>query len=290
MKTISRQASSLMLLIGLLFGFFVMISYQANRAKTANTVAGAIQTVVSPAHRLISELWTRVSSGWSHYVALTSQAAAADALQQRVIYLERRIMTLEETSRENIRLKELLNLQDRTATHSIASQVIGRDMAHGYETFTVNRGSRDGIEIGSGVISTTGVVVGRVIQVSPWTAMVQLITNSRNAVGAKIVRTLAHGVVHGAGGAILKLDYVTSLADVKGGDIVVTSGDDGIYPAGFEIGRVLRVTEGAPVPGLPQLPVVRAETALFLNIDVDSLTDVLQIGQVLLLSPQMDRE
>ena len=120
--------------------------------------------------------------------------------------------------------------------------------------------------------------------------MVQLITNSRNAVGAKIVRTLAHGVVQGAGGAILKLDYVTSLADVKGGDIVVTSGDDGIYPAGFEIGRVLRVTEGAPVPGLPQLPVVRAETALFLNIDVDSLTDVLQIEQVLLLSPQMDRE
>jgi len=290
MKTIGRQASSLMLLIGLLFGFFVMISYQANRAKTANAVEGAIRTVASPAHRLISELWTRVSSGWSGYVALTSQAVTTDALQQRVTYLERRIMTLEETSRENIRLKELLNLQGRIATPSIASQIIGRDMAHGYETFTVNRGSRDGVEIGSGVISTTGVVVGQVTQVSPWTAMVQLVTNPRNAVGAKVVRTLAHGVVHGAGDATLKLDYVTSLADVKGGDIVVTSGDDGIYPAGFEIGRVLRVTEGAPVPGLPQLPVVRAEPALFLNIDVDPLTNVLQIGQVLLLPPQMDRE
>ena len=290
MKTIGRQASSLMLLIGLLFGFFVMISYQANRAKTANAVEGAIRTVASPAHRLISELWTRVSSGWSGYVVLTRQAVTTDALQQRVTYLERRIMTLEETSRENIRLKELLNLQDRIANPAIASQIIGRDMAHGYEAFTVNRGSRDGVEIGSGVISTTGVVVGQVIQVSPWTAMVQLVTNPRNAVGAKIVRTLAYGVVHGVGDATLKLDYVTSLADVKEGDIVVTSGDDGIYPAGFEIGRVLRVTEGAPVPGLPQLPVVRAETALFLNIDVDPLTNVLQVGQVLLLSPQMDRE
>lgn len=290
MKTISRQMSSLMLLIGLLFSFFVMISYQANRVNTATVVENTVQTVVSPAHRLISGLWIRISSGWFNYVALIGRASEADTLYQRVRYLERRAMTLEETSRENARLKQLLNLQSRIEVPSIPAQIIGRDMAHAYETFTVNRGSRDGVASDSGVISPSGVVVGRIVQVRPWTSMVQLITNPQNAVGAKVVRTLARGVVHGSGNGTLKFDYVTSLVDIKVGDIVVTSGDDAIYPPGFEIGQVIYVGEGTPVPGFPRLPVARIETALFLDIDVNPLTDVLRIGQVLLLAPQSDSE
>ncbi len=290
METIGRRASSVALLVGLLFSFFVMISYQVNRAGTVTAVEGTIQTIVSPAHRLVSGLWIGISSGWSDYVGLIGQASEADALRERVEYLERRIMTIEEASRENARLRQLLNLQSRIETPSIPAQTIGRDTAHGYEAFTVNRGSLDGVAIDSAVLSPTGVVVGRIVHVTRWTSTVQVITDPQSAVGAKVVRTSAHGVVHGAGGATLELDYVTSLADVKVGDIVVTSGDDAIYPPGLEIGRVIRVLQGASVPGLPRLPLARTETALFLDIDVNPLTDVLRVDQVLLLAPPSDRE
>lgn len=286
----SRNMSSAALLVGLLFGFVVVISYQVNRADTLTAVEGTIQTVVSPAHRLVSGLWIGVSSGWSDYVGLIGQASEADGLREHVAYLERRIMTFEETSRENARLKQLLSLQSRIEIPSIPAQTIGRDTAHGYESFTVNRGSLDGVTIDSAVLSPAGVVVGRIVVVTPWTSTLQLITDPQSAVGAKIVRTSAHGVIHGTGGAILELDYVTSLADVEAGDIVVTSGDDGIYPPGLEIGRVARVLQGAPVPGLPRLPLARTETALFLDIDVGPLVDVLRVGHVLLLAPAAARE
>ncbi len=290
METISRRMSSIALLVGLLFSFFVMISYQVNRADTVTAVEGTIQTVVSPAHRLVSGLWIGISSGWSSYVGLIGRASEADALRERVEYLERRIMTIEEASRENARLRQLLHLQSRIETPSIPAQTIGRDTAHGYEAFTVNRGSLDGVAIDSAVLSPTGVVVGRIVHVTRWTSTVQVITDPQSAVGAKVVRTSAHGVVHGAGGATLELDYVTSLADVKVGDIVDTSGDHAIYPTGLEIGREIRVRQGASVPGLPRLPLARTETALFLDIDVSPLTDVLRVDQVLLLAPPSDRE
>jgi len=177
-------------------------------------------------------------------------------------------------------------LRERLDVPSIAAQTIGRDNAHAYEAFTVNRGSRDGVVVDSAVVATTAIVIGRVVQVSPYTSKVQLITDPKSAVGAKVARSGAHGVVHGAGGPDLELGYVTSLADVRAGDLVVTSGDDGIYPPGLEIARVRRVVEGAPVPGLPRLPTLaRTEAALFLEIALEPLADVRRVDQVLLLAP-----
>jgi len=291
METISRQASSLALLVVLLFSFFIMMSYQVNRADTISTVEGTIQFVVSPVHRLSSSLWLGISGTWTNYVGLIGRASEADALRERIGVLQRRNQAFVETARENARLKQLLNLQARLELPSIAAQTIGRDMAHGYEAFTVNRGARDGVRANSAVVTRSGNVVGRIVYVGPYTSRVQLITDSESAVGAKVLRTSAHGVVHGAGSAIMEFGYVTSLADVEEGDLVVTSGDDGIYPPGLEIGRVIRVVYGAPVPGSPRLPrVARDETALFLDIELEALADVRRIDQVLLIEPRLDGE
>jgi len=286
METISRRTSSLALLVGLLFAFFVMMSYQVNRADTVSTVEGSIQTMVSPAHRVISSVWLGLSGAWTNYVGLIGRASEADALRARLGVLERRAGTLEEAARENARLRQLLGLRERLDVPSIAAETIGRDTAHAYERFTVNRGSRDGVVVDSAVVAPTAVVVGRVVHVSPYTSTVQVISDPKSAVGAKVARTGAHGVVHGAGGASLELGYVTSLADVREGDLVVTSGDDAIYPPGLEIARVRSVAQGAPVPGLPRLPnLARTEAALFLDIELEPLVDVRRVEHVLLLTP-----
>jgi len=286
METISRHASSLGLLAALLFSFFAMMSYQANRADTISTIEGSIQTAVSPAHRLVSGIWLSVARTWTDYVGLIGRASESEALRERIGNLERRNATLEESARENARLRQALGLRERLELPSIAAQTIGRDMAHGYESFIINRGTRDGVDVDWAVISPTGNVVGRVVTAAPYTSSVQLITDPKSAVGAKVARTGAHGVVHGAGGPVMDLAYVTSLADVEVGDLVVTSGDDAIYPAGLEIGRVSKVSKGAPVPGLPRLPTLaRPEAALFLDIEMEPLIEVRWVEQVLLVAP-----
>ena len=199
METIGRHASSVALLVGLLFVFFIMMSYQANRADTVSAVEGTVQTVVSPVHRVVSGVWLGISGTGGNYVGLIGRASETDILRERLEVLERQATTFEETARENARLRQLLSLQARLDTPSIAARTIGRDMAHGYETFTVNRGSRDGVELDSPALAPNGVVVGRVVHVSLWTSTVQLITDPKSAVGAKVARTGAHGVVHGIG-------------------------------------------------------------------------------------------
>ena len=113
METISRRASSVALLVGLLFVFFVMMSYQVNRADTVTTVEGSIQTVVSPVHRVVSSIWLGIANGWTDYVGLIGRASEADALRERIGVLERRANTLEESARENARLRQLLGLRER---------------------------------------------------------------------------------------------------------------------------------------------------------------------------------
>ena len=90
-----------------------MMSYQVNRANTVTTVEGSIQTVVSPVHRVVSSLWLGIANGWTDYVGLIGRASEADALRERIGVLERRANTLEESARENARLRQLLGLRER---------------------------------------------------------------------------------------------------------------------------------------------------------------------------------
>jgi rod shape-determining protein MreC len=84
-----------------------------------------------------------------------------------------------------------------------------------------------------------------VIQPSPRAAKVQLLIDRNAAAGALVERTRAQGVVIGIGADELRMDYVSGSAEVKAGDVVVTSGIDGIYPKGFVIGQIQSVKRGA---------------------------------------------
>jgi rod shape-determining protein MreC len=88
-------------------------------------------------------------------------------------------------------------------------------------------------------------VVGRIIMPSARASKVQLLIDRNAAAGALIERSRAQGVVLGTGGDRLRMEYVSSAADVKVGDLVVTSGIDGIYPKGFVIGQIESIERGA---------------------------------------------
>jgi rod shape-determining protein MreC len=118
----------------------------------------------------------------------------------------------------------------------VAAEVIAGPATIEFRDMTIDKGNADGVARDMAVISPAG-VVGRVHLTSPRAARVQMLIDLNAATGAMIERTRAQGLVVGQGSA-LRMDYVPATADVRQGDLVVTSGIDKIYPKGFVVGTV----------------------------------------------------
>ena len=148
---------------------------------------------------------------------------------------------------ENERLRELLNLKEKTGYDQVAARVIARDGSVWFNTVTISRGSSSGIALNMPVV-TSGGIVGRGIAVSPWTAQVMLITDEKAAAGAiigKLGESGALGSVRGLGNSgLVEMRYVSGLQRVSNGDYILTTGQDGIYPPGLNVGEVVEVKQG----------------------------------------------
>jgi rod shape-determining protein MreC len=145
------------------------------------------------------------------------------------------------------RLSSVLELAERIPYDPVVAEVVGLDASAWFRTITVNRGTSRGVALNAPVIGPGG-LVGRVISVGRDVAQVQLLNDRDCSVGALLARTRARGVVAGSGEQAsptgLTLNYVSNLEDVVEGDLIVTSGMDGIYPKGIAIGRVASVRNG----------------------------------------------
>jgi rod shape-determining protein MreC len=143
---------------------------------------------------------------------------------------------LEGDARGRITLQQLLEMRTQTSLETTAAAVIAGGASPDFRTMTIDKGSSEGLRPDMAVISPAG-VVGRVILPTARAAKVQLLIDRDAAAGAIVERSRAQGVVVGTGTS-LTLDHVPGTADIKVGDRVVTSGIEGIYPKGFEIGQI----------------------------------------------------
>jgi rod shape-determining protein MreC len=109
-----------------------------------------------------------------------------------------------------------------------------------FRSVTIDKGGSEGVKLDMPVIAPAG-VVGRVALPSRHTATVQLIIDRSAAAAGRIERSRTEGIALGNGDGTLRFDYLSATADVQRGDVVVTAGIDGVYPAGLVLGHVERV-------------------------------------------------
>jgi rod shape-determining protein MreC len=144
-------------------------------------------------------------------------------------------------------LKGLLGLQESSDFHPVIARVIGRDPSLWFDTITINVGRSSGVDLNMPVV-TPGGIVGRVVATSPWTSQVMLITDEKAAAGAivgQLGQSNALGSVKGLGNnGLVDMKYVSGLEKVELGDYVLTTGQDGIYPPGLNVGTVVEKTQG----------------------------------------------
>jgi rod shape-determining protein MreC len=165
-----------------------------------------------------------------------------ESLEAQTKRLRREVEGYREAALENRRLRRLLAMRDALVPHAIAASVVTARLDAEAHLLVIDRGRRDGV-LPEMAAATWGGAVGRVTAVGDRHAKVRLLTDPSSGVGAVVQRSRVPGVVLGRGAAGLILDYVPRFSDVVHGDLVVTSGSDGIFPRGLTIGRVGGITD-----------------------------------------------
>ncbi len=175
---------------------------------------------------------------WTGYVGLRQVRRENAELQRQLSDAQVQLQEQRALADRSRGLEQLLALRDRTcARNDRRRRSSDRGVTPDFRTVTIDKGSLQKLKADMAVIAPAG-VVGRVVVTSPGAAKVQLLIDRNAAAGALDERSRAQGVVVGTGDALLRMDYVSEVADIVIGDSIVASGIDGIYPKGFVIGRV----------------------------------------------------
>ena len=233
-------------MLAVVIGHVVLISLQVNTASGLRVFDGVIFGLFSEVQRGVARVVGGVAGFWNGYVGLLSVQTENDALREGMADLRFRLQKERALAQRARGLEELLGFRREVGFSTVSARVIAGDATPYFRTVTIDRGSGDGVHRDSAVVSPDG-VVGRVVgDPGSRAAKVQLLVDRSAAAGALIERTRVAGVVMGnADLGVLQMEYVSNLDDVLLGDIVVTSGIDGIYPKGFVIGEVEVVQRGS---------------------------------------------
>ncbi len=180
---------------------------------------------------------------WRSYLDLVNVKEENQVLRAQLAQLENEITTYREALIENRRLKQLLDIKDTAPWKSVVAHVVGTDIASWRAVITIDAGKKDGIDVDMPVLCQGG-LLGRVIESSMAFSKVMLITDYHSRIAALVQRNRARGIVKGEGARGCVLDYVKKGVDIQVGDIILTSGLDGVFPKGLLVGKVKLVGPG----------------------------------------------
>jgi rod shape-determining protein MreC len=172
-----------------------------------------------------------------------AQVTAAGSPRERE--LEQRLVELESQNRE---LQKLLKYVDKQPSKGITAPVIGRSADHWWQEMILGRGSEEGIQPGS-IVSGIGGIVGRVMEVTPHTSRVLLISDPSSKVGVTVSRSRNMGYIRGQSANRVIMVFVDKVPDVRKGDVITTSALSHLFPAGLPVGIVESVSfNKSPAP------------------------------------------
>jgi rod shape-determining protein MreC len=237
-------------LIGLLVTNLVIMAVDARDSNGEQKVLRIwTQTFASPLQNASSKVSGATGGFFQQIWNFRGTAHENEQLKERLAKAELELNAARQDKDENERLKALLNLSEQTHIDSVPARVIARDPSVWFNTITINRGTSAGVAVNMPVVTGSG-IVGRVITVSPWASQVMLITDEKAGAGAvvgQLGQSGALGSVRGRsdlGVSMIEMRYVSGLEQVEVGDNVMTTGQDGIYPPGLNVGKVVDVKKG----------------------------------------------
>ncbi len=202
--------------------------------------------MVEPLQAGVSKMLSPVRDGIEYLLDLKNAAGERDQLIKDKQELENELSAMRDLERENKQLAELLQLKENNPTLEVmAVSVIGANPDNWEQAIQISAGYDDGVREWMAVMNSEG-LVGRVVLCTAHSSMVQLITDDKSQVGARLQSNGEEGLIKGAGRGELRLQLINQDAEVQEGDWVLTSGSGGTCPVGIRIGTVSAITEKRP--------------------------------------------
>jgi rod shape-determining protein MreC len=253
---------------GFRFTFYAVLSvvamYLDQRGHYLEQVRYVLQAAAYPIQLAVSSppaAWRWLKDSFATREALQAENTRLRAASRD---LELRAMRYEALARENGELRGLRDALPPVADRWLAAEIVTVQVNGLRQRLLLNRGAANGVFKGQAVLDDKG-LVGQTTHVGPWSAEVILITDPEHAVPVRVERTGLRTIAVGAGDtASLALPYLPANADIKDGDLLVTSGLGGVFPEGYPVARVTEVHRDAVQP----LAQVRA--APLAHIDTDT--------------------
>ena len=230
------------LFIAVTIGHIILISSQVNTQRGVPFLESAVFGVFAEVQRTASSVLGAVRVSWSDYLALRQVHGENERLRQEMAELQIRLQQERALAQQSRTLEQLLELRSRIPLQTTAASVVGSGASPDFRTITVDKGTSDGLRPDMAVIAPAG-VVGRIITPSARAAKAQLLIDRNAAAAVLVERSRAQGVVEGTG-VNLRMNFVSGTADVQVGDLLITSGIEGIYPKGFVIGQIELLERG----------------------------------------------
>jgi len=268
-----RQGPSALTRLAVFSLLAVLLMVADSRYQLTQPLRASIAMALYPLQWLVLQPVRLVRHGGDYFESLSVAQAALDASEKKLNLQSVRAGQVEQLSIENTRLRELLALRARLASPGQAAQVI-YDAADPYtRKVVIDQGAVNGVALGSPVLDESG-VLGQVTRVYPLVSEVTLVTDRDQAIPVLNTRTGARGLAFGdpaSKGGGLELRFMAANADVLPGDLLTTSGVDGVYPAGLPVARIAKVE--------------RQGNTAFAQISCQALAQVSGVEHVLVLAP-----
>jgi rod shape-determining protein MreC len=255
-KQIRRRRT---ILVALIITSLVLLSAHFSEAESGplHAIQRGVATVLSPLESVASEALKPARDLVDWFDETFEARGENDQLREDLAAARAELAQAQDAVGQNEELQKMLDLNDKIelagfdpAYKPVAARIINRSPSVINATLGVNAGSGDGVEVDDPVISGDG-LVGRVTEVAASTAQVQLITDPRNAVSARVLPDGPQGIVQPVAGDPddLRLDFITNEQRVEEGQMLVTAGwsNDEIssaYPYGIPIGDITETTLG----------------------------------------------
>jgi len=238
------------------------------RFHTLEWARQAVALVVYPLQRIAYAPVEAMHYGSGYFSTLVTLKSENDLLRQRQLSTANQLLRQEHLELENQRLRALLDMKLRQPATGQMAEILYAARDRFARRVIIDKGSQQTISPGQVVVDEQG-VIGQVTRSFPLLSEVTLITDKDQAVPVQIVRNGLRSVLFGAGAGNLELRFLAANADVQAGDVLVTSGLDGVYLPGLPVAKVTRVD--------------RDTAYAFARILCEPIAGVERYGQVLVL-------
>jgi len=268
---------NLIVLVGVLFAQVLGLAVQVRRPSD-NEPTRLIRIwavgAVTPLEKVL--VWVQTSTGnvWHNYFYLRGVRAENRNLKQQIERMSLEQVRMSQDADQARRLQALLAFKEQFISQTMAAQVIGSSGSEQSRSVYIDKGENDGIRPDMAVITADG-IVGKVLHAYSSTAQVLLINDQSSGVGAILEKSRLQGILKGTSAGEVALEKVMSDESVPVGEMVLTSGGDGIFPKGLLVGRVTRAGAGSD---------------LFLNIRVRPAADLSRLEEVLVVTKIDERQ